>query len=95
MTSINVNNNLDSHLGNGTTLKYIQSKVVVSVCISNLFMSPIIISFSDSISPIHAHIGNLIPRMQSMKVHDLAKCEWSLSTKWKWVESTNKNSGLQ
>jgi hypothetical protein len=25
----------------------------------------------------------LFPRMQSMKVHDLAKYEWLLFTKWK------------
>ena len=32
----------------------------------------------------------LFPRGQSMQVHDLAKDEWSLITKWKWVESIDK-----
>jgi hypothetical protein len=36
----------------------------------------------------------LFPRGQSMQVHDLAKHEWSLFTEWKWVESTQGNSGL-
>ena len=30
-----------------------------------------------------------------MKLHDLAKCDYLLFTKWEWVESKNKNSGLQ
>jgi hypothetical protein len=32
----------------------------------------------------------LFPRMQWMKVHDLAKCEWLLFIEWKWVESMNR-----
>jgi hypothetical protein len=28
----------------------------------------------------------LFPSVQSMKVHDLAKCEWSLFTKRKWMK---------
>jgi hypothetical protein len=30
-----------------------------------------------------------------MQVHDLAKDEWSLFTKQKWVESTHENNDLQ
>jgi hypothetical protein len=30
-----------------------------------------------------------------MQVHDLAKYEWLLFTKQKWVESTQGNSGLR
>jgi hypothetical protein len=30
-----------------------------------------------------------------MQVHDLARDEWLLFTKWKWVESTHGNSDLQ
>jgi hypothetical protein len=30
-----------------------------------------------------------------MKVHDLAKCEWSLFIEGKWIDSINGNSGLQ
>jgi hypothetical protein len=37
----------------------------------------------------------LFPRVESMKVHDLARYVWSLFNEWKWVESTNKNSGLR
>jgi hypothetical protein len=27
----------------------------------------------------------LFPRVQSMQMHDLAKCDWSLFTAWKWM----------
>jgi hypothetical protein len=30
-----------------------------------------------------------------MKLHDLAKCDCLLFTKREWVESKNKNNGLQ
>jgi hypothetical protein len=33
--------------------------------------------------------------VQSMKFHDLAKCDWLLFTKREWVEFKNENSGLQ
>jgi hypothetical protein len=37
----------------------------------------------------------LFPRVQSMQMHDLAKCDWSLFIAWKWMQSTNANSNLQ
>jgi hypothetical protein len=30
---------------------------------------------------------------QLIKVHDMAKCEWSVFTEQKWVQFTNINSG--
>jgi hypothetical protein len=30
-----------------------------------------------------------------MQMHDLAKCDWSLFTARKWMQSTNANSDLQ
>jgi hypothetical protein len=37
----------------------------------------------------------VIPRRQSMQMHDLAKNEWILFTAWKWMQSTHGKSDLR
>jgi hypothetical protein len=73
----------------------LEAKEVAHVCVSDLFMFPIITPSSNSIWLIYAHVGNYSQGLQSMKFHNLAKCDWLLFIERKWVESKNKNNGLQ
>jgi hypothetical protein len=50
---------------------------------SNLFSSPTIIPISDFFLIYSCTCLELFPKVQSMKMHDLAKCDWSLFIKRK------------
>jgi hypothetical protein len=70
-------------------------KVTVSISTFDLFPHPRITPFCIFSLTYSCTCLELLPRRQSMEVHDLAKNEWILFTARKWMQFTNGNSDLR